>query len=135
MSLPRHFFVKKSSRLVIFFVKKVFAPSFFCEKKSLPNHFFSQKKVLAPPSSCPPYLPVNFASSLKRYEDQRKENDSRYCICAERGDKIEGSLLKRCSCTAFIDRDGKAKCKSCKEEWDNDSDLSYGDCKKCGFGY
>ena len=37
-----------------------------------------------------------------------------------------------CSCVAFIDRDGKEKCKKCKKLWTG-SDVQSGECDGCGY--
>jgi hypothetical protein len=34
-----------------------------------------------------------------------------------------------CSCVAFVDIDGKEKCKKCKELWD----IEFGRCDGCGY--
>ena len=51
--------------------------------------------------------------------------DSKGTIC-------EYKLPKRCSCTAFIDTDGKPKCKKCKKLW-TDLFLNSGECGDCGY--
>ena len=38
-----------------------------------------------------------------------------------------------CSCIAFVDTDGKNKCKNCKKLWDDAADVDSGKCKSCGF--
>ena len=50
----------------------------------------------------------------------------------ECGVKTDGGLPKYCCCQAFIDTDGIAKCKKCKEEW-NSSYLDDGSCDECGY--
>ena len=70
---------------------------------------------------------------IAAYKNQWKEDDSGYCICRECGDKSEGFLPKKCSCNAFIDRDGETKCKNCKKMWNCKLNLTYDVCKECGY--
>ena len=68
----------------------------------------------------------------QRYEQQWDKDESGYCICAECGEKTDYGLPKRCSCKAFIDIDGEAKCKSCLKVW-TEPYLDSGECSKCGY--
>ena len=70
---------------------------------------------------------------LKKYKNQWTEDDSGYCVCRECRTKTEAFLPKECSCNAFVDRDGETKCKNCKEIWNQNLDLCFHACEKCGY--
>ena len=66
------------------------------------------------------------------YEDQWERDRCGNCRCAICGCASDASLPKICECTAFIDYDGKTKCKGCRKIWVKD-DLYSGECGKCGY--
>ena len=68
----------------------------------------------------------------QKYEEQWDYDDSGCSICVECDSICEYKLPKRCSCTAFIDTDGKPKCKKCKKLW-TDLFLNSGECGDCGY--
>ena len=68
----------------------------------------------------------------QKYEEQWDYDDSGCSICVECDSICEHKLPKRCSCTAFIDTDGKPKCKKCKKLW-TDLFLNSGECGDCGY--
>ena len=68
----------------------------------------------------------------QKYEEQWDYDDSGCRVCAECDSICEYKLPKRCSCTAFIDTDGKPKCKKCKKLW-TDLFLNSGECGDCGY--
>ena len=71
----------------------------------------------------------------QRYEEQWEHDDSGCPTCAECEDRCDYGLPKRCSCAAFIDIDGKSKCKKCKKLW-TEPYLNFGECGECGYeGY
>ena len=53
----------------------------------------------------------------RRFDEQWRKDMDGYCICVFCGDKSDGELPKICSCSAYIDSDGEAKCKACKGKW------------------
>ena len=68
----------------------------------------------------------------QKYEEQWDTDESGYCVCAECRIKTDYGLPKRCKCNAYIDTDGEAKCKRCKELW-TEPYLEFGECDECGY--
>ena len=66
--------------------------------------------------------------NFQKHLDSTYKDQDGYARC-----KTCDSHIHCCDCRAFVDIDGKEKCKKCKELWSSDRDIELGECKSCGF--
>jgi hypothetical protein len=69
----------------------------------------------------------------QKFEDQWRTDEDGYSCCSYCGYKCYGELPKICPCSAYVDKDGVEKCKSCNETWENLIDIEMGECDTCGY--